>query len=171
MKGVDARAIANALLDIADSRAMALSNMQVQKLVYLCHGWHHVACKAPLVCNDFEAWENGPVVRSLYDALRQYGNSKVEGRALWYDALQNKWALASADLSQRSTDLIEKVFDRYGGMTAFSLSEMTHERGSPWYEIWYSVAGIGNFGMKIPDQLTREYFDGLSRGKGAELLS
>jgi uncharacterized phage-associated protein len=171
MERVDARVVANSLLDLADRRAISLSQMQVQKLVYLSHGWHYVACGTSLIRNDFEAWEYGPVVKTLYGALRQYGDAKIDGRALWYDALRDKWALAAAQLAQPTLDVIERVFDRYGKMSAFQLSSLTHEQGSPWHDVWYSTAGIGNFGMRIPEQLIREYFDRLSRTNGSILLT
>lgn len=171
MEKIDARVIANSLLDIADGRAIALSHMQVQKLVYLSHGWHYAACGIGLIRNDFEAWEHGPVVKALYGALRQYGNSKIDGRALWYDALQDKWQLATAELTQDAQDIVERVFNRYGTMSAFELSDLTHEPGSPWHDVWHSAAGIGNFGMRISEQLIRDYFDLLSRSRRSILLT
>ena len=171
MSAVDARVVANALLDLADAQGIALSNMQVQKLVYLTHGWHHVARGEGLVRNDFEAWEYGPVVKVLYSALRRYGDGKIEGRALWYDALREKWALAVAPLSVETREVLQRVFDRYGTKSAFALSDLTHERGSPWYDVWFSAAGIGNFGMKIPEKSIAQYFDRLSRDRGSLLLT
>lgn len=171
MTRVDARVVANVLLDIADRRSVALSNMQVQKLVYMTHGWHFVACGGPLVRNEFEAWEYGPVIKALYGAFRQYGDGKIEGRALWYDGLAERWALAKAPLLSDTVDLIERVFDHYGRMSAFALSDLTHEQGSPWHAVWYSDAGIGNFGMKISDDLIAAYFDRLSRQNGSILLT
>lgn len=171
MSRVDARVVANKLLDLADSRGIALSNMQVQKLVYMAHGWHFVACGGPLVRSEFEAWEYGPVIKALYRAFRQYGNGKIEGRALWYDALAERWALAQCPLATDTVHLIERVFGHYGKMSAFALSDLTHERGSPWHAVRYSDAGVGNFGMKISDDLIAAYFDRLSRECRSMLLT
>lgn len=47
-----------------------MSAMKLQKLVYYAQAWSLVWDEQPLFPDDFEAWANGPVVRSLYDLHR-----------------------------------------------------------------------------------------------------
>jgi uncharacterized phage-associated protein len=39
----------------------------------------------PLIKNDFEAWENGPVVRVVREAFKRYGKSPITSRAEKFD--------------------------------------------------------------------------------------
>ena len=51
--------------------------MHLQKLVYLAHGWTLAVTGDPLVEDRFEAWDYGPVIRKLYDALRSFGSGPI----------------------------------------------------------------------------------------------
>ena len=51
--------------------------MKVQKLVYYAHGWHLGLADAPLIGELVEAWRWGPVIRSLYAALAEFGNQPI----------------------------------------------------------------------------------------------
>ncbi len=46
----------------------AIPTMKLQKLIYYCQAWSLVWDEEPLFSEDIEAWANGPVVRSLYEA-------------------------------------------------------------------------------------------------------
>jgi uncharacterized phage-associated protein len=37
--------------------------------------------KRPLIKNEFEAWENGPVVKVVRDAFKSFGGKKITSRA------------------------------------------------------------------------------------------
>ena len=63
MPNYDARAVANFLLDHADARGLSLTQLMLLKLLYFSHGWYLNRFKSPLVENEFEAWEHGPVIR------------------------------------------------------------------------------------------------------------
>ncbi|MGH6962497.1 MAG: Panacea domain-containing protein, partial [Dongiaceae bacterium] len=66
----DARAVANCLLDYADSKSSEITLLTLMKVIYFAHGWHLARFGQPLVTNHFEAWERGPVVRVLYDEFK-----------------------------------------------------------------------------------------------------
>ncbi len=47
----------------------------------------------------------------------------------------------------------QKIWEIYGSLTAFQLSELTHKPGTPWYKIWFENGGSKRKGVDIPDAL------------------
>lgn len=128
-------AIANEFLKRAQRESVPLSNMHVQKLVYLAHGWSLAVNGRALIEDDIEAWEFGPVIRKLYDALRQYKNGPIARLIRWDDDTPfgnpgNDAAQASLDRQEEA--VLDMVWNTYKKFQAFQLSALTHEPGSPW---------------------------------------
>ncbi|WLE26409.1 Panacea domain-containing protein [Xylella fastidiosa] len=124
--------IANDFLQKASQEGRALTPLQVLKLVYLAHGWCLGVHRQPLIDEPVEAWRAGPVIRSLYNAIKQYGSNAITerlpvrwfswGRALKIDAT------AAAILAS-----VWVTYRRYGGV---ELAEITCAEGSPWWTTW-----------------------------------
>src|SRR5438067_13784825 len=77
----DARAVANFLLDLADNRKIPLTQLSLYKLIYFSHGWYLSKTANPLIKQDFEAWEHGPVVKVVRDQFRNFGKKLIRVRA------------------------------------------------------------------------------------------
>ncbi len=154
----DARAVANEFLDMGDVGGVALTNMALQKLVYLAHGGYVLRTGRPLATNHFEAWEMGPVVRCLYEALKIYGSKPVTSRVSWFNALVNRVEIARAPLNELERGYLRQVFDQYGRRDAFELSRITHASGGPWDRVWNAPRGEVFFNQRIPDELILKYF-------------
>lgn len=135
-----ATAIANEFLNLADAEGRKLTQMQLQKLVYIANGWSLALADELLVDDIPEAWDYGPVYSSLWRALRKYGrlpvteSIKIEDENPFAD--ENGDQPIVAELSKEQTSLIRKVFDVYGKYHAFQLSAMTHEEGTPWHKVF-----------------------------------
>lgn len=54
-----------------------LSNLPLQKLLYLSHMSHLGEHGEPLIDGAFEAWDLGPVEPSLYQKVKAYGNRPI----------------------------------------------------------------------------------------------
>jgi len=73
-----AKSIANELLSLAHTRGISdVTPMKLQKLVYYAHGWWFGATGEPLIEEQIEAWQYGPVVPSLYEATKNFGNQSI----------------------------------------------------------------------------------------------
>ena len=120
-------AIANEFLRRAGDGAR-LSSMQLQKLVYVAHGWCLAIKGEPLVSGRLEAWDNGPVFPELYTSTRYLPRSR-EG--LLVDK-GGEVVTASGSLDDVEIELLDAVRDRYGHLSAEVPSDMTHEPGTPW---------------------------------------
>ncbi len=62
------------------TRGAVLTPLQVLKLVYLAHGWCLGVHTQPLIDESVEAWRAGPVIRPLYNVIKQDGSSGITER-------------------------------------------------------------------------------------------
>lgn len=142
-----AKSVANEFLELAKRDKKPLTNMQIQKLVYIAHGFNLAFYDAPLIEEQVKAWTWGPVIPPLYNKLKKYGNGSVT------DLISD-----TPKVPDEGTDLalINEVWKGYGRYTGAELSAITHQAGSPWDVTWRT----DNFGV-IDDALTTEYYKSL----------
>src|SRR3954466_1395085 len=140
MPYVDSRAIANWFIKRARrDGGRALSNMQLQKLVYFAHGWNMALHRHPLIRDEVQAWEFGPVIPTLYRALAPWGPDPVTQPI---DAPRE-------NLEPNERDVLEQVYAAYADYPASTLSSLTHRRGTPWERVFEP----GRRGVVIPDNV------------------
>jgi uncharacterized phage-associated protein len=152
----DARSVANELLRLAKSRGLALTNMQVQKIVYIAHGYSLAILHRPLVRLSIEAWRYGPVIPDLYHALRRYGAGIVT------DSIP---IINMDKLTETDRKLLATVLDAYGRFTGPQLSTMTHREGTPWREFYQPNASFNNDTIS-PQSIERHYTELLNARAG-----
>lgn len=140
-----AESVANAFLDSARRDGKFLTNMQLQKLVYIAHGYSLAKLGKPLFHNNIHAFEWGPVIPNLYKTLRQYGAGEVT----------NYVPTGEAPIAAESDEMeiINEVWHDYKEFSGLALSDLTHRQGSPWSETWRT----NQFGV-ISDELIAEYY-------------
>ncbi len=124
--------------------------MKLQKLAYYSQAWSLVWDEEELFSEDFEAWANGPVVRSLYNKHR--GQFKINA-----DLFSGG---SSANLTQDQKETIDKVLEFYGDKTAQWLSNLTHKE-SPWKEARGSLEPMENCSEIITKASMAEYYSAL----------
>lgn len=104
-----------------DEDADRLCPMRLQKLLYYAQGLHLAAAGVPLFADRIEAWQYGPVVRSLYPQFKPYSKGVIPPAE----------GCEPAGLSPRDRAFVRSVWDQYKGYSATALSRMTH-REAPW---------------------------------------
>lgn len=143
---VSSFAAANAFLALAKKSGRTLTNMQLQKLVYIAHGFTLATQNRPLVDENTEGWQYGPVIPSLYTSLRKYGNGKVT---------RDLPAPEPPQELENDTDVMEiikAVWEGYGNMSGAELSRITHEPHIPWNRTW----ATNKFGPIRDDLIKKE---------------
>lgn len=155
----DARCVANYMLKAMRKGGKAASMVSLMKLIYFAHGMHLARYGGSLIQQEFEAWENGPVVRAVWESFKDDG---VRGY-IPDDAWATRFVPQTGDripvgavVNEQTETLLDFVIDLLSRHTAFQLVEMTHERGSPWHRVWFSKTA--NLGMKIGNDTIREWF-------------
>lgn len=152
-------AVANAVLEEADRQGKCLTIMQLLKLVYIAHGWSLALLNAPLVNEEPEAWQHGPVFPSIYRAFRRFGSAPITERASTPFG-----PLALADLSEQQRSVIQSVVKGYGDTHAFALSRMTHQADTPWARVYRDGAGSSE---DIPNSVIAEHYRKLAHERQA----
>lgn len=159
----DARAVANAILDLAATDNRPITILKLLKILYFAHGWYLVSRERALVRNSFEAWEFGPVLPTVYRAFEGIGDRPINSRALLFNTAQERWEAAQADFDDFDADFINWIYVSYCKYDAFELSGLTHAPDSPWTRVWEEgTRGIVP-GMRINDDEIRLYFNAIKQ--------
>lgn len=124
---VSSQAVANKFLELANQSSKLLTNMQLQKLVFIAHGFTLAILDKPLYHKDTHAWQFGPVIPNLYKSLQKYGNGFVTDFIETDDKI---------DDNSSEMEIIRAVWKSYGHMTGAQLSALTHKPGTPWSVTW-----------------------------------
>jgi uncharacterized phage-associated protein len=149
--------IANEFIRLAAADGRVFNQIQLQKLVYIAHGWRLAISGQPLTGDRPEAWEFGPVYRRLADALARFGVDPVPhglGRA---ESLEQA-AISTfnvSDLDENERDVIVRIYQEYGRFSGSQLSNLTRRGSTPWKRIY--ADGSGKF-RDIPHELVRAQF-------------
>jgi uncharacterized phage-associated protein len=157
----DARAIANVMLSFASNDGLKLSNLKLQKLLYLAHGFLLSEENRPLVKGGFEAWAYGPVSRTAYHAFKQFDSTPITSPAMRFDPVNRVYENIDVEIDQRAVFAIEEVVRIFGRWPEFDLVEYTHQPGSPWSITIEDAKDAANVGMVIADELIRSNFEAL----------
>jgi uncharacterized phage-associated protein len=123
-----AQPIAEWFLQRAAIDGDAITQMKLQKLVYVAHGWHLGLKSEPLINDTVEAWRWGPVIRSLYRTYVNYGSHGITPP----ESL-------SQDIDRNTVDFLEKIWEVYGKFSAVDLSARTHADGTPWKKAYQDI--------------------------------
>ena len=143
-------AVANAFIDLSKRDSIPVTNMKLQKLVYIAHGFSLALLGKPLFIDDIRALRWGPVIMSLYNKVKHFGNQPIDKNITLPDEEP------SIDINNNQiveAVLIKFVWDRYKNYSAAQLSSVTHQQGTPWSVVWrddeYAV---------IPNELIKSHY-------------
>jgi uncharacterized phage-associated protein len=142
--GHSSKRVAEYILALARENNNPLTPMQLLKLVFISHGWQLGLHGRPLVGEDAEAWQYGPVIPSIYHAYKRYGGNFITENP---DVDRSQF-----DHTERKT--LDQVWKGYGHRSGVSLSSLTHEKNSPW-EVTVRECGLGSV---IPNDLIEDYY-------------
>lgn len=137
----------NAATRLCEKSGWTLTNLQIQKLLYLAHMVHLGDYDAPLITEKFEAWNYGPVQPDLYHAIKVYGSSPVKHIGYF-----------SAPVDDNSTEakLLDKAYDELRHRSPSWLVAVTHWEKGAWARFYKS--GMTN--IVIPNSaILQEYRD------------
>ncbi|MCF3637122.1 DUF4065 domain-containing protein [Komagataeibacter intermedius] len=131
-------AIANEFLKRARRDECGLTNMQLQKLPYIAHGWGLVALDAPLIEQQPQTWPYGPVYPDLYQDLKRYGAGSVTALIRENNSSpfkEERGDVISGCLTRAESKLLDTVWKKYGSLSGSALSRITHLPDTPWSQV------------------------------------
>lgn len=140
-------AIANYFIRKSAESGVPLTPMKLIKLVYIAHGWYLALAGKPLLGESIEAWQYGPMIKSLYRAFKCYGNKPLPLSAATDAVIDDN---EHEDVRR----LLDKIWERYSRLTAAQLSTITHQPDTPWSQVYDPYQR----GTLIPDHLIRKHY-------------
>jgi len=145
----DARVVSNFIVRWHIEQSEPVTQLRLYKLLYFAHGWYLLDRQQPLVWNYFEAWEHGPVIKVVRDNFLQFKDKPIEKFASAFDLRRGELIELPHHLASMDETFVSGVIAAYQKYTATQLSQITHEKGSPWDAIWKSRAPVGRFGLRL----------------------
>ncbi len=150
----NALAVADKIIRLSIDDEIPVTPMQVQKLTYFCHAWMLGLGNGPLFQDAVESWQYGPVIRSVYHALKHHGADTITERLLDREAV----------FSDEEERLIRVIWRQYGQLAGSSLSRLTHAAGSPWDQTYKK----DKRSQIIRNHVIRDYYAALIEKRRAE---
>lgn len=162
-----AKVIANEFLrlaweeeDLNEDIDYDMTQIKLQKLVYIAHGFHLAIFDKELIKERVEAWKYGPVIHPLWAHFYSAGSDKIDE----YTVL---WRFDKKDMSVKKDEkfiehyndnpevknLIKEVWNIYKLCNGKILSHLTHLEGSPW-----SQTRRKEKGANISNRIIRKYY-------------
>ncbi|MCH8342708.1 MAG: SocA family protein [Planctomycetes bacterium] len=151
------KAVANHILHLAKAEGVQVTPMQLNKLVYITHGWHLALTGDPLINETAEAWKYGPVVSSLYQEFKRFGRTPITKFAVEWEG-DNPVTAKLPVGAEEAKDIIERVRKAYSGYSGLQLSALTHKKGTPWAKAWATGGGYTYIRCPIPDGDIRDHY-------------
>jgi len=125
--------LSNNILKRGFDERIAITPMKLQKLLYyVCRDYVQETGESP-VFEQFEVWQYGPVLVSVYGEFKSFGSKPIKEYAK--DA-HGKSYMVSEGKNPNLSRVIDIVWAKHKRRTAIELSKMTHEPGSGWYKAY-----------------------------------
>lgn len=152
-----ALAIANYFID----NVPGITNLKLQKLVYFAHGWYLAYKNEPLIMEPVECWVWGPVIKTIYDNFKKYGNQVITEKATDLEWKEGKRFIPYTPYIEEhdvfTKGLLDAIKEIHGKLSAIQLSNATHLEGTPWDTTKKKYGGI-RLGCIIDNELIKTYF-------------
>jgi len=120
------------------------SKWKLHKLLYFCQGHHLAQLGEPLFSDALVAWDDGPVVSSLWGAEKHAPPVDVGARS-------------RSTLDEAALNTIGYVLSRYGRLSARDLVSLTHSQ-APWQDADAERQRRGARSAPIAHEALRIYF-------------
>lgn len=145
---IDVRAIANWFIKRFSQSRRSVTNLSLNKIVYLAVERALVERSMLLSSAKIEAWNYGPVFREIYHEKKSDGADPIAQTITRFDLSSRSFIEAHFDFSKEDVEFLEGIFSDYGALRAGRLVDITHAKGSPWHFVWSNSKAV-NFGMEI----------------------
>lgn len=119
--------VANNFVVRALNEDIPLTPMKLQKLIYFLYREYLKKTGSRLFTEQFEVWQYGPVLTSVYDEFKGFGANSITRFAR--DSLGDVYTVSEEGVFK---DCFDAVWEQYKYFTGWQLSQKTHQLGSAW---------------------------------------
>lgn len=125
-------ALANFFIKRSKEENIPITNMKLQKLMFIGYGWVLALTENDLTDGEgFMAWPNGPVLLPVYHHLKIYGGNAIESYVKDYSDVDNEVIISMIN-SDECANVLSKVWDVYKEFSASALKALTQMENTPW---------------------------------------
>jgi uncharacterized phage-associated protein len=143
---------ANNMIRRAVDQGINLTNLKLQKLLYLLYTRYMFDVKAALFPNRFEAWQYGPVLTDIYDIFKIEGASPIT--ELRPDANGKIYIVSEKEMFG---DCFDRIWSNYARKSASYLVSLTHGDENPNYKTaWHKAYEISPGAFLDDDDITED---------------
>ena len=118
----DANNIADYVLVYGDKHNYFLSNLKLQKLLYMIQAYFLIVKDKPCFFNPIEAWDFGSVVPEVYSCYKFFGSTTIPAPKY-----------KNFDITKKDKKLINEVVDEFKEYTSVDLMKLIHNQ-TPYQE-------------------------------------
>jgi len=130
---------------LCELRGWQVSNLELQKILYLAHMFFLGEQGEPLVHEDFQAWEYGPVIPEVYQHAKGFGSGPVRNVFHWVPPVPE---------GSREYVALSEAAEGTKNMSSGRLVAATHWKNGAWSEYYRS----DHRGIVIPNSaILQEY--------------
>ena len=122
---------------LCEKSGWSLSNLKLQKILYIAHMFHLGEMGEPLIAGEFQAWDYGPVEPNLYRKAKIFGSSPVK----------NIFSSAAALPVCSEAEFLDQAAEKLGSKSPGQLVAITHWKDGAWAKNYIP----GAIGVTIPD--------------------
>lgn len=151
----DPRSIANLILKTANR---AISNLELQKLLYFAHAAYIMRAKRPLVSGYFEAWTYGPVHPAVYSAFKAFGSEPITTLAQKKDLRTGQLREIDLPTDPEIVSVVKKTVHALGDLTPGQLVKLSHAKDSAWDVVFAKSKNERMLGLRIANELIKERY-------------
>lgn len=122
----DVQDVAEYIIIYSEVKDYGISNLKLQKILYLIQAYSLIHTKKPCFSEDIEAWNFGPVIPEMYRKYRQFGGADIQIRCQNLEEIQKGF-------EKEDRKRIEEVVDKFADFSASDLTILTQNQ-MPWIE-------------------------------------
>lgn len=111
-----------------------ITNLRLQKLLYLAHKYHLKTYRTPLISRPFEAWKYGPVLPVVYERCKIFYTRPV---------VDTFYGIPLIEGCEEETS-IKNTFEQYNNTSTRELVNITHLENGAWDKT------VKEFGLYAP---------------------
>lgn len=155
MRAVD---LAYIFLKKAVQEGKTITNLKLQKMVFIANGIYLAMTNEPLIEEKVEAWPYGPVIRPLYFAFNKFGSGEIKIGETEFSKVE---PIEPTEAQKQAMDFTWQACRDFDGIR---LSNWSHKEGSAW-----SKANKENLEI-IPNDYIKDFFKQFVKPKQEEAV-
>ena len=126
---ISVQALSNTILKKSFDENIPVSPMKLQKLIYFIYRNYLQNTGSPLFTEEFQTWQYGPVLRSVYDEFKTF---KAKPITRFAKTANDEVYIINEAADTNLSESISSVWGKYKYGDGISLSKITHLKGSAW---------------------------------------